>query len=409
MPYYGRLRQRRAPEDMRTIEGLLRLKDALAEQVPKRTIGEDLLLATWNIREFESTKYGPRSLEPIYYIAEIISRFDLVAVQEVRDDLSSFNTLMGLLGDDWRYLLSDVTEGQSGNSERMAFLYDSRKVEFTGLAGEMVLPSAKQKQVARTPYLVEFKAGWLRFLLCTVHMYYGDDKPNEPRRVQEIRDVAEFIAKRAASQYPDSPNTILLGDFNIFATTDATMEGIVDAGFTIPDQVLGLSTDLAGKYHYDQIALLGNDFGDAASTSAGTFKPFDYVYRLDEEKTYAASMGGNYATNPETHDKRTDKGKTTYYRGWRTHQVSDHQPMWVQLPIDASAAYLARIAPDKAAMKKRATEKKAAAKKKATAKKQAVPRKAAARTRAAMATADAGPRMPMASRFDADEPDRPLL
>jgi hypothetical protein len=87
-------------------------------------------------------KHGVRSDEPLYYIAEIIDHFDLVAVQEVREDLTVLNRLIEILGSWWKVLLTDVTEGRPGNRERMAFLYDSRKLSFGGLAGEIVLPPA---------------------------------------------------------------------------------------------------------------------------------------------------------------------------------------------------------------------------------------------------------------------------
>jgi len=57
-----------------------------------------LRLATWNIREFDSNKYGHRLEESFFYIAEIIAIFDLVAIQEVRDDLSAFRRVMSILG-----------------------------------------------------------------------------------------------------------------------------------------------------------------------------------------------------------------------------------------------------------------------------------------------------------------------
>ena len=56
---------------------------------PTRTIESTLLIATWNIREFDSATYGPRSKECLFYIAEIISSFDLVAVQEVNKNLEA--------------------------------------------------------------------------------------------------------------------------------------------------------------------------------------------------------------------------------------------------------------------------------------------------------------------------------
>jgi hypothetical protein len=37
---------------------------------------------------------------------------------------------------------------------------------------------------------------------------------------------------------------------------------------------------------------------------------------------------------------RKDPG--TYYRQWRTFQMSDHLPMWVEIGIDFSDAYLER-------------------------------------------------------------------
>lgn len=53
-------------------------------------------------------------------------------------------TLMRHLGWQWKYLETDTTDGDPDNDERLAFLYDTRKVRFSGLAGELVLPDVKQ-------------------------------------------------------------------------------------------------------------------------------------------------------------------------------------------------------------------------------------------------------------------------
>jgi len=69
-----------------------------------------------------------------------------VAIQEVREDLSAIEQLKYILGDEsWDYILTDVTEGRRGNRERMAFLYDAKKVRFGGLAGEIVLPEGRAR------------------------------------------------------------------------------------------------------------------------------------------------------------------------------------------------------------------------------------------------------------------------
>lgn len=44
----------------RTVEGMQRLHRALSAAIPARSATDTLLLATWNIREFDSGKYGYR-------------------------------------------------------------------------------------------------------------------------------------------------------------------------------------------------------------------------------------------------------------------------------------------------------------------------------------------------------------
>lgn len=68
-------------------ERLVAIRKTLAP-VRKRRSDSSLLLATWNIRNFDSNKfkYGPRRPETFYYLAEMIACFDLVALQEVNRD-----------------------------------------------------------------------------------------------------------------------------------------------------------------------------------------------------------------------------------------------------------------------------------------------------------------------------------
>jgi hypothetical protein len=134
MPYYKSI-DNQTVEGRRTAEGLLRLKAALDQIIPAKTLDQTLLLASWNLREFGGTKYGGRNQEALLYLAEILSHFDLIAVQEVRDNLDALDSLMIELGSWWRYVVSDVTQGTQGNQERHAFLYDTRKMSFGGLAG----------------------------------------------------------------------------------------------------------------------------------------------------------------------------------------------------------------------------------------------------------------------------------
>ena len=54
----------------------------------------------------------------------------------MRADLRALKDLQYRLGPNWSYLVSDVTRGTAGNQERLAYLYDTRKVRFLGIAGD---------------------------------------------------------------------------------------------------------------------------------------------------------------------------------------------------------------------------------------------------------------------------------
>jgi endonuclease/exonuclease/phosphatase family metal-dependent hydrolase len=345
MPFYYTLNGTKA-NDKRTAQGLIRLKEAFEKaHLPRRSIGQNLVLATWNIREFDSSKYGIRGRECLMYIAEIIDNFDLVAVQEVREDLTALNKLMDYLGGWWKCLLTDVTLGTQGNGERMAFLFDSRKISFGGLASELVVPPQKEDnktytpadQLARTPFLVGFRAGWFKFTICTVHILYGEAIPDEPRRIKEIEILAKLLANQAKGNYAWSRNMILLGDFNIFRPEDQTMQAITSAGFIVPKQIQKLPSNVAQNKHYDQIAFITQDIEDELELAkAGVFNVFQQVYRDGDEAVYVEEMGKDYA------EQLDEKAKRRHYREWRTYQMSDHFPMWVELGIDFSKKYLER-------------------------------------------------------------------
>ncbi|WP_019447419.1 endonuclease/exonuclease/phosphatase family protein [Cupriavidus sp. BIS7] len=330
----------------RTIEGLTRLRQALSTEIPTRTATDTLLLATWNIREFDSGKFGYRSDEAYYYIAEVLSRFDLIAIQEVRDGLYPLQRIRDLLGPAWwDYLVTDVTLGVSGNAERMAYLYDRRKVRFTGLAAELVLPrpngaKAEPVQLARSPYLAGFQAGWAFLTLATVHIYYGTGTAADPRRLAEITALSQTIAKAAGKLSaapqpgpgirPEPGNLIMLGDFNIFNRRDVTMQAITDAGFVIPEALQSVpGSNVDGSRHYDQIAYLQQLSHMQPTGRAGVFDIYEHVYRLADAADYAR-------------ERQARPGQS--FKDWRTYRMSDHLPMWLEFRIDDADAFLAGLA-----------------------------------------------------------------
>ncbi len=327
-----------------------------------KNASDTLLLATWNLKEFEGGKNDNRTAESYWYIAEIISHFDLVAIQEVGAHLGALNKLQARLGRTWKFVVSDVTEGSAGNQERLAFLFDRRKIRFSGVAGEIVIPpieDAKGKtiapadQLARTPTIVGFEAGWFRFMLSTVHIIWGQAVAEHPDRVAEIQALAEFLKARAEDPTAWSRNLILLGDFNIFDAdqANAAFNAITQNGFKIPEALQNIPPSNVGKKRrfYDQIALKVRQNNIAPTGRGGVFDYFDLIYQNEDYEAYIPAMMNGRAeddpANPFVYDTngnvRSEKQRRAYYRNhWRRRQMSDHLVMWLELRIDYGEEYL---------------------------------------------------------------------
>ena len=332
------------------------------QSVPGKNTTDTLLLATWNLKEFDGGDADSRTDESYWYISEIISHFDLVAIQEVGANLGGLEKLKSRLGSTWRYVVSDVTEGKAGNYERLAYLFDRRKIRFSGVAGEIVIPPiedaggktiAPANQLARTPTIVGFEAGWFRFMLSTVHIIWGKGEEGHPDRVAEINAVASFLKERSEDANAWSQNMFLLGDFNIFnaSKSNAAYSAIVDNGFEIPEALQDIPPSNVGAdpRFYDQIALRTRENNLIPTGSGGVFDFFDVVYRDDDYGSYVpAMMDGREENDPKnklsfnTKKKfRTQDQRKSYYRNhWRRRQMSDHLPMWLELKIDFGLDYL---------------------------------------------------------------------
>ena len=382
-----------------TSQRLLALRKQLAKEVPAKSARDTLLIASWNIRDFGKATFNPspRLRETSYYIAEILSAFDVIAVQEI-GDLDDFDDLVDLMGKNWEYIISDVTEGRSGNGERIAFVYDTNRVFTRNVVGEVVLTESREiggdsetvklpagskletddgmidlekgdklylpegqkivdrKQFARTPFLVALQAGWFKFTLCSGHIYFGKAKgPKYERRVKELAALAKFFRDR---QKETGENYILLGDFNVVDTDDPTMKALTSNGFTIPEQLWGLKTNMMGTATYDQIAFRVEakeleipEFDDHGS--AGVFDCFKHLFRADTEdgvpnsadfdqlRADTSDFERYQAEIPESEKaKDLDKQRNYYWRKWRTWQISDHMPLWVALKTDFANDYL---------------------------------------------------------------------
>ena len=278
-----------------------------AAKVPDTVLDKTLNLATWNVRELGKKK---RSRAAIHMIAEILTKFDLIAVTEVRDNLADLVRVLDCMGPYWKAVFSDFRSDDAGNSERTAYVYDKRMTVFTGLAAEANPPRKKNKDGVyevvhedwwRSPYMASFRAGNFDFIVITAHMRWGK---SVKERAKALGFLADWIEERRQSPFVLDKDIIVMGDFNIPSRRSSTYKAISKHGLKAPGALVKVKgTNLTRKNTYDQI--MHYPTNDARFTEKGGAIDF-------------------YLGNHEALFPGLSKTKFTF-------QLSDHLPLWIQM------------------------------------------------------------------------------
>ena len=237
--------------------------------LPKRVYGS-VILGSFNIRKLGASRN--RNQETWEFLAHVCQHFDLLAIQEILDDLSGLRRLMSLLGPDFELIISDTTgafPGRRGLPERLGFIYNWRVVERTEIATDITYdrtevlktlasnrdtiqpvmnrygkyldavrvweetgegekpkePTKAQLRMPafltfiRQPFCVGFRIRGhpgtepYEFMAIDAHLNYGDPK-HDPK--QEFYALMDWIVARAGQKGKTyHPNFILLGDLNM--------------------------------------------------------------------------------------------------------------------------------------------------------------------------------------------------
>lgn len=332
---------------------LLTLRYDLKQAIIKDRRPNSLIVGSWNIRAFDGGL--PRLPESLHYIAEVVSAFDICAIQEVREDMTALQRLMRLLGPNWDYFVTDVSRHEGGNHERMAFVFNRDKVFFRNIIGEIVLRSdalSTGRQIARSPFFAAFQAHWFRFTLCSAHIVFGDDLSLRAEEVRAITDALVARAKREDQVF------IFLGDMNIDDPEGEVMTALRESAMEVPAFP---PTNMKGDRYYDQMAFTvkGKSTNKTRLLRAGAFDWRNAVYGPAQPVDPAAPG------DPALVGRLTDAEQVAHYEGivtrhraahgkdpyadfsrshatWMTHEMSDHLPIWMELETDYSDAYLTR-------------------------------------------------------------------
>jgi len=302
-----------------------RIQDA---QIPSSKLDESLNVAVWNIREFGKKR---RTEAAIHYLAEILGQFDLVALVELRNDLTDLGRVLPILGEYWDVVYSDWINDDGGNDERVAYLFDTRAVQFNGLAAEVDAPRTKSgeeflagQSFWRAPYLCSFRSANFDFLVLTTHARWGDSI--EGRR-GELQMMADWIDTRFADKYVEDHDLIVMGDFNVPKLGDALCKALTSHGLKIPPQLQDLKigdrlikgTNLGGTARYDQILHLPTareNFTKAGGT-LDFFIDKAHIKELFPDQDYTVQQF--------------------------SFQLSDHLPLWIQIKTDIDGHRLDQI------------------------------------------------------------------
>ena len=237
--------------------------------LPIRKYGS-VVLGSFNVRKLGTV--SKRSKKTWEFLAYVCKHFDLLAVQEIMDNLAGLRYLMNLLGPEFGLIISDTTgafPGRRGLTERLGFIYNRRIVERTEIATDITYdrseliktlalnmddinpvlerhkkymiqlakyqnkeiskkprkPSKRQLRMPvflnfiRQPFCTSFRIHGhpgttpYEFMAVDAHLNYGDPK-HDPK--QEFYALMDWIVERARQKGKSYyPNFILLGDLNM--------------------------------------------------------------------------------------------------------------------------------------------------------------------------------------------------
>jgi endonuclease/exonuclease/phosphatase family metal-dependent hydrolase len=321
-----------------------------ARNVPKKGKNETDL-ATWNIANLGAQKRRPRDLA---LIAHILSKFDIIAVQEVNQDLGHFReVLKHLAPKGFAAVFTDV----AGNEERLAVVYRKARVRPRQLIGELdynpngtvvegryvlepmpvrVRAGGKTRNLSfynfsRNPYLTSWEVVGRKytFTLASTHIYWGDPDPADAKsaaartkrakfdqRIAEVFYLANWAStntqnkKKSALVY--DANIILLGDMNIptMNSDELVWKALLRKGLRPSRYATEMGTTLQEFTKYDQVV----------------FTKEQAPIRLINGRQCTVVDFDNYVFA----DLWKDRGLADF-KAWTKFAISDHRPLFVRL------------------------------------------------------------------------------
>ena len=369
--------------------------DPVRYGLPQREYGS-VLLGSFNIRKLGSSR--SRSPDTWEFLADVCRSFDLLAVQEIMDDLSGLRRLMSLLGPEFSMVVSDLTgvfPGEPGLGERLGFIYRWNTVERMEVASDVTYDRTKivdsiadnyeafigdlgpySKRLAdyrsgtrrtkprlklsvflsfiRQPFCVAFRIPGhpgtrpYEFMAVNAHLFFGNYIDD---RRQEFNALVDWIMHRFKTQsHAYYPNFILMGDLNLDYNNPATDRARIEG------RIKSLNGELDGANVNFPFLDVHPEREEVFRTNARMSETFDQIGLFNRDSrlpTYMdnATMGteargpdygvfefGNLFSEAILERPYADlpSDERSDFTARFEHKVSDHLPLWVRLPLPVS-------------------------------------------------------------------------
>jgi deoxyribonuclease-1-like protein len=173
---------------------------------------EAIIIGSFNIQTFGKSKMSLPEVVPI--LVDIARRFDVLAIQELRDrsgeTIAQFLSLINQDGSQFRAVISpSVGNLNSSYSEQLVYIYDSQQIE---LLGTPYVAEDPNNQMSRPPFVAHFRCRAypgeyaFSFVLMNAH--------TSPQSTAiEFAALQQMIPK-IRRNHPQEDDFILLGDLN---------------------------------------------------------------------------------------------------------------------------------------------------------------------------------------------------
>jgi len=246
------------------------------ESTSNPAVSDNIKIASFNIQVFGRSKASKPEVMEV--LAHIISQFDIVAIQEIRDKsgtaIKALEVGVDALGENYDFLLGPRL-GRTSSKEQYAFMYRVSTIK----PGEAyTYQEAGDDVIHREPFIAQFSAkqGNFDFVLITSHV--------DPDDVDQELAIFPKIVADAKNRFPGEADIMILGDLNADCAyfdenQQITLRDPDQYKWLIPNK---MDTNVAGdSCAYDRM-IITDSMNAYFTGDAGVFR-FDEIYELDCE------------------------------------------------------------------------------------------------------------------------------